>query len=135
MKYLFVLLLIISFNCQLGSQPLGTKSTINVFAVTEYPKAYLISGVKQKSNDTIYFVSIKDTTKKCLNKEAISIGKSYDFYIKDVDEPNKQNQPTIPPNIDVKIGQVYIHREGRDGNTITTTQFYSFNTSGLCFTY
>lgn len=112
------------------------KNTIDkklrVIETKDYANGYVITGVGSLGVDTMHFISLKDSIKSsCSHFEKIRIGYEYLFKITDIDYIKGYYAPVNPDGYRIKFGNVYIRREGRNGQSITTTQYLSSNTKGL----
>ena len=104
---------------------------MRVIETKDYSNGYVITGVGSSGVDTMYFISLKDTLKSCSHFEEIRIGYEYLFKITDIDYIKGHYASVNPDGYRIKFGNVYIRREGRNGQSISTTQYLSSNTKGL----
>lgn len=127
------LLIIISLSISFSSYCQEKKQSrfLKVAEIKEYEYCYLITGVDTVKADTWFFISLKDSLSKNCDFQKIDVGNSYLFEIEDMDNINGHLPAALPNGYYIKIGNRRIKRDGRNGNTLTTTQFISRNTTGL----
>lgn len=130
MKQLLIMIsLSISFssNCQEKKQ----SRFLKVAEIKEHEYCYLITGVDTVRADTLFFISLKESLNKNSDFQKIEFGNNYLFEIEDMDNIKGHLPAALPNGYYIKIGNRRFKRDGRNGNTLTTTQFISKNTSGL----
>lgn len=108
----------------------NTLRTLKIIEIKSHNNAFLLTGVDSGSPDTIFFISvIKKGKYSHKRKSVILLNSTYQFNIVDIDK--EIIFPQSPYKQGVKFDQTIIKRNGRDGNTFETTQYYSYNTNGL----
>lgn len=113
------------------AQNTSQEKKMKVLDFKEYDNGYVIKGVEQVALDTMYFISLKSTLECKKGFKRIKVGKEYQFRIEDMDNNKGSFPPALPNGYSVKFENATIKRMGRNGNTITTTQFLSRNSKGL----
>lgn len=129
MKHILIISsLLISFACY--SQERQSRF-LKVLDVKEYEYCYLITGMDSLKMDSLYLLSVKDSLHNDCNFQKIQVGNVYLFEIEDMDNINGHLPAALPNGYFIKFGNKRIKRDGRNGNTVTTTQFISKNSKGL----
>jgi hypothetical protein len=130
MKQLFIVLLLF-IACNSYSQVQKPVKLLTVLEIKDYGYGYVIRGVDLGKIDTIYFISLKENSITHCDFHKIEVGNQYLFEIEDVDNINGHLPAALANGYYIKFGKKRIKRDGRNGNSITTTQFFSRNTKGL----
>jgi hypothetical protein len=130
MKYILIISsLLISVAC--FGQEKKQSRFLKVLDVKEYEHCYLITGIDSLKMDSLYLLSVKDSLHNDCSFQKIKVGRVYLFEIEDMDNINGHLPPALPNGYFIKFGDKRIKRDGRNGNTVTTTQFVSKNSKGL----
>lgn len=128
-QLLVIVSLLISFSCY--SQEKQQVRFLKVLDVKEYEYCYLITGVDSLKADSLYLLSLKDSLHSNCSFEKIKVDNVYLFEIEDMDNINGHLPAAMPNGYFIKIGSKRIKRDGRNGNTVTTTQYLVKNSKGL----
>ena len=131
MQKLILIGIIFLSNYSIGQMKYEVKN-IKILGFKSYENGIVCKGIDLSQNDTIYFISPKDSLKSKRGFEKIKIGAKYFFKIVDMDFINGIPTPVFPNGYTFRFGNVDIKRLYRNGSTITTCQYISINTNGLC---
>lgn len=128
----FLLLIIILFTTFISlAQNKQSNKKLRIVSIEDTSYAYLLKGVDSTGRDTLHFISIKNYGDVRADAHKIAVGHEYLFRIDDMDYINGLYSPQIAEGYRIKFDTIYVKRNWRNGNTMTTTQYRSINTNGL----
>lgn len=131
MKKIYIIGFLFFLPLFVMSQDNKYSRSIRILAIQKLELYYLLHGIDINTLDTLTFISLADTSRKCKNFKKIKAKGKYIFEIADMDIVNGLPAHSIRYPYLMSFGQINIIRNGRDGKTGETTQYRSINTKGL----